>query len=178
MEQFTATLLVFLVGLLVGAASAWLLLPARRQQRHLKRERDDALEALKRYRDDVDHHFLRTAELVNQLNEAYRDVHQQLSEGARTLCSEQGRRLAAAQNRDMLADDNDTGPAVHAPLDYAPSQKGTLAEDFGLKEKEAAFDAATPDGSGADPEVAPPRDYAEGCDAQGCPPDTPTANKA
>jgi len=177
MEQFTATLLVFLVGLLVGAACAWLLMPARRQHQHLKRERDDALEALKRYRDDVDHHFLRTAELVNQLNDAYRDVHQQLSDGARTLCSEQGRRLAAAQNKDMLRDDSDAARAVHAPLDYAPSQKGTLAEDFGLKSDETPLDASAADKASADAELAPPRDYAEGCDAQGCPPDSPAAEK-
>lgn len=175
MEQFTGTLLVFLAGLLVGAVCAWLLLPARRQQQHIKRERDDALEALKRYRDDVDHHFLRTAELVNTLNDAYLDVHQQLAVGARTLCSEQGRRLAAAQNKDMLRDDSDTGRAVHAPLDYAPSQKGTLAEDFGLRKTETPADAGASQADADSAELEPPRDYAEGCDAQGCPPDNPGA---
>lgn len=177
MENLSAVLLTFAAGLLVGAAGAFLLLPARRQRKQLEQERDQALATLARHREEVDSHFLRTADLVNQLTGAYRSVHEHLSEGARTLCSEQGRRLAMAKSLDSLPgypgeQGTDKVPLAQ-PLDYAPAAQGTLAEDFGLRIKaEGPFspldDFARPRESELDDVVAPPRDYAEGCEDQGC----------
>lgn len=178
MENPAAMFLSFLLGSAVGAALIYLLLPARRQQQGLKRERDEALANLARHREEVDNHFLRTAELVNQMTASYRAVHEHLSAGARTLCSEQGRRLAMAKSLDSLpgypGDNRDAPGTVTQPLDYAPSAQGTLAEDFGLRvdKAEGPFSPVddlslnTPDETAA--QVEPPRDYAEGCEDQGC----------
>lgn len=169
MDMLLSTLLTFAVGALVGAVLVWLLSPARRQHGTISKERDEARQALSRYREEVDEHFLRTADSVNQLTSAYRSVHEQLSEGARKLCSEQGRRLALSHSLELLpADDDQVDHSVSPPLDYAPSHKGTLAEDYGHANKEKSTASET--GEQPEQDGQPPRDYAEGCDEQGCPP--------
>lgn len=167
-------ILAFVAGLTLGAALLWVFLPGRNQQKQLKRERDEATAALTQYRAEIDNHFLKTAELVNQMTSSYRAVHEHLSGGARQLCSETGRRLAASK----ALDDSFPGKAdktlAEQPLDYAPSAQGTLAEDFGLKSKKGSdpFEPVTHLTDAADPaeeaSLQPPRDYADGCEDQGC----------
>lgn len=181
MEDLAPTILPLLVGLVIGAALALLLSPARRNHRRMSRERDEALANLQRYREEVDQHFTRTAELVNNMTASYRAVHEHLSGGARSLCSENGRRLAAARSLDSLPggarDEPIPGGSVSQPLDYAPSVQGTLSEDFGLNKKtlepEGPFspvDDLTETAQVSEEEIVtePPRDYAEGCQDQGC----------
>jgi len=173
MDMLLSTLLTFAVGALIGAALTWMLSPARRQHSVISKERDEARQALSRYREEVDEHFLRTADSVNQLTSAYRSVHEQLSEGARKLCSEQGRRLALSRSLDLVGGSDDkVDPSFSPPLDYAPSHKGTLAEDYGHagKEKDEALTAYDNWEQEGQDGSQPPRDYAEGCDEQGCPP--------
>lgn len=169
MESLVSAMIGFLVGAAAGA-TAWHLMSGGSARGQLERERDEARRALERYRQEVDEHFLQTADSLGQLSQAYRTVHEQLASGARRLCSEEGKRLALARAVEVLPDDEELAESLHAPLDYAPAAKGTLAEDFGLNDTDelARFDA---------PEVpeekvgrAPPRDYAEGCEDQGCAP--------
>lgn len=173
-------ILIFLAGGVTGALCAWLLIPARRQTAQLRQERDAAKAELQHHREEVDEHFLRTAELVNSMTQSYRQVHEHLSDGARKLCSDEGRRLARSKSLEPLPSAA-AGLPTEAPLDYAPSHKGTLSEDFGL-DKQAGDTAFSPVETGSDAAsesedpVAPPRDYAEECDAQGCPPE-PTVSK-
>ncbi len=185
MDNLAIILLVFAVGLLVGTGLSLALSPARRNHKRLREERDQARENLARYREEVDQHFLRTAELVNQMTATYRSVHEHLSTGARQLCSEEGRRQAVTRSLDRPAEGEDQGTAtspeqVHQPLDYAPSAKGTLSEEFGLRREYQAEGPFTPvddllaarEEPQPEPEnVEPPRDYAEDCEDQGCPPD-------
>ena len=183
MDDFGITLVVFFVGLAAGAGISLVLAPARRQYNKLRRERDEAMASLDSYRNEVDRHFLKTAELVNQLTESYRSVHEHLSGGARQLCSEEGRRQAVTRSLDRpRGEDSASQPApeeVDQPLDYAPSAKGTLSEEFGLRREYHAEGPFTPVddllATTEEPEpqpdsVEPPRDYAEGCEEQGCPP--------
>ena len=75
-----------------------------------------------------------------------------------------------AAHFDLLPDnDEQIGEEVSAPLDYAPSHKGTLAENYGLRRKDEDFDPM--ETTVADDMLNPPRDYADGCGEQGCPPD-------
>lgn len=187
METPAAMFVPFLIGGALGAMLMYLLLPARRKHRELKRERDEARANLARHREEVDHHFLRTAELVNQMTASYRAVHEHLSAGARTLCSEQGRRLAMAKSLDSLpgypGSEQESAAAISQPLDYAPSAQGTLAEDFGLRDAptEGPFspvdDLALAPQDDAPEQMEPPRDYAEGCEDQGCSTDEDAAIK-
>ncbi|EKF74193.1 hypothetical protein A11A3_10252 [Alcanivorax hongdengensis A-11-3] len=168
MDVLTTGVLCFAAGVIIGAGLLFWLLPARRQAGQLMRDRDEARQALNHYRDQVDDHFLRTAELVNDMTQAYRSVHEHLSMGAKALCSEGGRQRAAAKSLDAVPDEQES--PLSQPLDYAPKAKGTLSEHFGLNKPDdgpfAPVDVAetgTPDRM-----VEPPRDYAEGCDDQGC----------
>lgn len=172
MSSLVTTLLILLAGVVTGAALAWLFLPYRRNWAALEKERDTAVQALNRYREDVDHHFLHTADLVNNLNRAYRSLHEQLADGARQLCSEQARRIAMAKTFDLLPDsDEQIGEEVSPPLDYAPRHQGTLAEHYGLRRHTPDEDFDPQETTVADDLLNPPRDYADGCGEQGCPPD-------
>ena len=133
MDMLTTHLLSFLAGLVAGAGVLYWLLPARRQGSQLIRERDEARNALNHYH---------------------------LSQGAHGLCSEAGRRKAAAKNLDA-AFEPDT-PASQ-PLDYAPKAQGTLSEDFGLGKKKAdgPYSPVGRDEDEPAAVVAPPRDYAD-----------------
>ena len=165
MDMLTTGVLCFAAGVVVGAGLLFWLLPARRQAGQLIRDRDEARQALNHYRDKVDDHFLQTADLVNDMTQAYRSVHEHLSKGAQVLCSEVGRKRAVAKSLDSAPDKENSEPMA-PPLDYAPSAKGTLSEDFGLQQKPtgpfAPMDVA--DNPIPDTVVEPPRDYAEGDD--------------
>ena len=165
MDMLTTGVLCFAAGVVVGAGLLFWLLPARRQAGQLIRDRDEARQALNHYRDKVDDHFLQPADLVNDMTQAYRSVHEHLSKGAQVLCSEVGRKRAVAKSLDSAPDKENSEPMA-PPLDYAPSAKGTLSEDFGLQQKPtgpfAPVDVA--DNPIPDTVVEPPRDYAEGDD--------------
>ena len=183
MTESAIMIAVFALGLALGVTVAWLLLPASRQSRNLHDELKEAKAALKNYRADVDSHFLATAELVNNMTQSYLAVHEHLSDGARQLCSEQGRRQAIAKSLEQSPPSGqDFGRAAHAPLDYAPSHKGTLAEDYGLHPQPPSSFVPLKDTAALDADdddsVAPPRDYADGCDAQGCPEDETRAARS
>lgn len=166
--------LLFVGGALLGFLVAYIAFAGPRSQRVLKKERDDAINQFKAHQEKVDQHFLRTAELVNQLTFSYRAVHEQLSEGARSLCTKHGRNLAMSSAMDNLPGyPGERPPApVQQPLDYAPAAQGTLAEDFGLTEEPAKAPLFTPvDAFTLKPTREPsgieqPLDYAEETNAK------------
>lgn len=160
MDTLTTHLLTFLAGLIAGAGLLYWLMPARRQASQVIRERDDARNALNHYRDQVDRHFLETADLINELTHSYRTVHQHLSRGAHDLCSETGRKKAAAKSLDATYEPE---APLSQPLDYAPKAQGTLSEDFGLQKKaDGPFSPVNVDEDNSPSTVMePPRDYAD-----------------
>ena len=102
------------------------------------------------YQHEVTDHFSETAELLNQLTNSYKDVHNHLAKGAATLCQGEGPvslgRLesgrSSAEIPAHLAD-------IQPPLDYAPKtspdEKGMLNEEFGLDRQPLATESADPD---------------------------------
>jgi len=177
MSSTMQMILLFCAGLVCGTALAYVFLPARRKSKDLQQERDQAITALKRHQEKVDRHFLRTAELVNQLTVSYRAVHEQLSEGARSLCTQEGRDLAMSQHLDTLPGYPGQQPNTpQQPLDYAPAAQGTLDETYGFEEPAEPAELFSPvDDIGQPTKEAPvlsepPRDYADGCTDQGCTP--------
>lgn len=121
--------LVALVGLAVGGLAGYFL--ARRfgdsEQRAatLQQELDRARDDHAAYRRDVSEHFAKTAVAVNQLTESYRDVHQQLSEGARALCDNAAAETALAFDQSRLIDapvaESSASPGAAEPVDEAPA---------------------------------------------------------
>lgn len=115
----------------------------------LEHEIDDLNVEYEKYKENVGAHFARTAELVNQLTESYRDVHAHLATGAQNLCEDNDslrRQLESSLANRLIETEEEvptTEPAdaaahpVEPPRDYAPKadpdDSGTLSEDFGLR---------------------------------------------
>ena len=119
MSSFAHTLITLIGGGLIGGLLVWLLLPARRNLHRLEQEKEQAQAELRDYRNEVDRHFVRTAELVNDMTQAYRAVHEQLAQGAVTLCSEDSKRLVISKTQTALSTlaDNSKVYDVKQPLD-------------------------------------------------------------
>ena len=130
-------------ALLVGAVSA--LLAYRhwsadsRKQRELQNSLDLLTQQQREYRGQVMQHFSDTATLLNKLTESYRDVHNQLASGARTLTDGHPTTLLQPlpEPESTAAGDPASPVSVRQPLDYAPKsypyERGMLNEEFGLE---------------------------------------------
>lgn len=146
-------LLVFVLGIGAGILYAKKQVPDQRVK-ELETLLHDLQGRHERYQRDVSDHFEQTATLVNELTQRYRDVHEHLVQGARTLCDDPKRHRDENPAHSFSSLE---GPAITAnapvyapysrledhelatfepPRDYAtkhPSDKGTLDERFGFK---------------------------------------------
>lgn len=83
-------LVFFAAGCITGGIVLSIILsPSRRRNEETVAELDKTEHEFTAYREDVDRHFTKTAELVNAMTESYRAVYQHLSEGAQNLCDEE-----------------------------------------------------------------------------------------
>ncbi|ANG62066.1 hypothetical protein A8C75_05870 [Marinobacterium aestuarii] len=138
-----------LIGYLLGRSGS-----DAGQRQTLNNQLDEAKAELATYKQDVTDHFEKTAALVNQLTNTYKDVHQHLASGAQTLCDDDAASLAlneSMQAKLTAAPDapipvvTDVVPNAEAekvpepPRDYAAkssNEKGTLSETFGLEDED------------------------------------------
>lgn len=142
MYSLTTLIVTGLIGLLVGASLGALVLYIFRQQllgQDLEQRLHQAESELQAYQRNVAEHFAQTSSLVNNLTQAYRDVHEHLANGALKLAT-------PAISRQIIdsANASDTGnkaylgeQTIAPPRDWAPKSpgsKGTLSEDFGLRD--------------------------------------------
>ena len=142
--------LLYLIVLVVGAFGGFVLARARNPDNRV-RELEDHLRSLQAkfdaYQESVTQHFVSTAQLANVVTQSYRELHDHLQQGARTLCAEARRhgssnpaeafeRLDAPRAlQGTLAED--ATYTVEPPRDYAtkkPLERGTLDEGFGFRE--------------------------------------------
>ncbi|MCP8687916.1 YhcB family protein [Marinobacterium sedimentorum] len=135
-----------LIGYLLGRSGS-----DAGQRQTLNNQLDEAKAELATYKQEVTDHFEKTATLVNQLTNTYKDVHQHLASGAQTLCDDDAASLAlneSMQAKLTAAPEapipvvTDVVPNVEAekvpepPRDYAAkssNEKGTLSEAYGLE---------------------------------------------
>jgi len=137
---WVAATLAFLAGIGIGTLLALWLTPAQKRSRDLARLLDEKTEELKSYQQEVTGHFAKTASLLGDLANSYRDVHNHLAQGAQQLCPAQ---LGARPILARLGDEDDKPEIkiqVTPPLDYAPRssnpyKEGTLSETYGLEKK-------------------------------------------
>ena len=157
--------IIGIVTLAVGALIGYLLGrsgDSSGKQQQLIDQLNESQRELSEYKEQVNGHFEKTAELVNNLTESYKEVHQHLAQGSEALClgehnpvkldTETAPRIE--DNPDQSEDDiptvteqvtaeTATEEAVQPPLDYAPKkpdEEGTLSETYGIK-KEANDDS-------------------------------------
>ena len=130
-----ATLIIGLIlGLLLGRRMS----PGGQKYRETELKLDQVLQDKKAYEDDVVAHFSDTAQLLNQLTDSYKNVHNHLASGAANLCQGQGPvSLERGDNRPDASEIPAHLADIQAPLDYAPKtspeQPGMLNETFGLE---------------------------------------------
>jgi len=148
--------IIGIVALAIGAVIGYLLGRSggdNSQQEQLTKQLEETQQELNGYKEQVNTHFARTAELVNNLTESYKEVHQHLASSAQSLCKDG----AAAQSLEAslqprleeketvevptvteAVPNAETDNIPEPPRDYAPKkadEEGTLSETYGLQEK-------------------------------------------
>ena len=123
------------IGVLVGRSGQGATLRQRRAEQQIEELRSE----FTRYQAQVNEHFMESAHLLRRFNDAYRDVNQHMARGANRLCNDEDWMDQIGQDSSgRLEHGNDE--ASEPPRDYAPKDdpedKGTLAEDYGLKKGE------------------------------------------
>jgi hypothetical protein len=105
----------------------------------LSRQLDETHAEYAHYQDQVDRHFHKTAELINNLTHTYSDMHQHLSDGAQRLSKRTLAKTSIDQNflhnssQAPILVSNSTN-ATEPPKDYAPKpadEPGALDESYG-----------------------------------------------
>ncbi|MFC3283590.1 YhcB family protein [Litchfieldella rifensis] len=122
-----------LAGIGIGALGYHLLnANVARNQKVRQRLAETELE-LSQVRDALNDHFARAADLIGNIQRQSQELEQQLAHGADRLCDDLQikRRLGSAPQDD--SDSAAESPAM--PRDYADGDRGTLAEDFGLRRR-------------------------------------------
>ena len=148
MHSTSVLILVGIVGLALGALLAFLATRSRQgidRTQELELRLKEANTKLEDFQLEVNEHFDQTSQLVHNLTQSYREVHEYLANSAMRLSSQDiGRQMLEAGSGQLS--DNDEHLSVLPPRDWAPKEpgaKGTLSEDFGL-EKEATAPVPAP----------------------------------
>jgi uncharacterized membrane-anchored protein YhcB (DUF1043 family) len=137
-ELILAAVGCFILGGVAGLVFGNSKQDANRKNKDLEKELADSQAQLRGYQQQVNDHFQKTADLVRELNESYRSVHQHLAQGAHQLAHMNPSvylSLIGGKSEDELTEEELA--SIHQPLDYSPkkspNEKGMLQEDFGLE---------------------------------------------
>ncbi len=145
--------LLYVLVFAIGVAAGYFLQFYRNSDNRV-RELEDHLKSLQgkyeSYQETVTAHFSQSAQLVNNLTNAYREVHEHLQTGANELCADNKRHTSSnpanaflglatpkdAYPQPALLNDDKFLSAIEPPRDYAPKNphdKGMLDEEYGLR---------------------------------------------
>ena len=131
----TAVLAAAILGAFIGFFISQKTGASLENQRQMENQFKDMQQQQENYQQEVSEHFVETAELLNQLTNSYRDVHNHLAKGAQKLAGDH-----INTDLELLPDGNSTTKPVELnpeniapPLDYAPhSPDQTDSSDKGL----------------------------------------------
>lgn len=138
--------------LIVGAGLGFFVLPRFKTEQQSRAALEKQINEMHKqqldYQGQVSSHFDRTAELLNDLAESYRSVHNHIAQGAQDL---HGTGISPLQplpeGRPVLEGKPGKEQLSQQPLDYAPRQPGSpgaLHEEFGLEKTHREEKAPTP----------------------------------
>lgn len=122
----------FLTGVLIGMAYGRSETTSTQRVRALEAQLRQQQQELEKYRAQVAHHFMQTADLLHTLTANYRAVYEHLADGAQTLCAGQVRSLTPAALRERLLSNysqaqergaTNAHPAAHHATDATPSHE-------------------------------------------------------
>ncbi|WP_370981397.1 YhcB family protein [Agaribacterium sp. ZY112] len=140
--------IVFCLGGLLGAIISRSIFPPE-QQKQLEENLNNSRKELDQYQRDVAQHFAETAQLVNNLTQSYKSVHDHLATGALQLTNaEITQSMLSAGDESLGLDTPEQLEEQHIepPRDWAPKpagQTGTLSEEYGLEQFENEIPKAT-----------------------------------
>lgn len=143
MYSLNTLIVTGLLCLLTGGGIVGFILYAFRAQllgRDLEQRLHHAETSLQSYQRDVAEHFTQTSQLVNNLTQSYRDVHEHLANGALKLATPAiSRQILDSASTGLNSDTKSyiSGQQIEPPRDWAPKPpgaKGTLSEDYGLRD--------------------------------------------
>ncbi len=141
-----------LIGTGIGVFFSRIFTPDKRKSRELEKELQEANASLKNYQQEVSEHYVKTAKLVEDLTDSYRNVHNHLAEGAATLLTTRGaaplmKTIPSREQIEAISELPGKGKVL-PPLDYAPKrspgEKGMLDESFGLDKENKAKSPENP----------------------------------
>ena len=149
----TITIVAFVGGIILGALGCFLVMTRTRAQGNMEQQLRELQEEFTAYRENVNTHFNKTAEMMNTLTENYLTVQKHLEDAADTFAEppksfqlqsalenkktpfvslEAKQKPTEEETPDAQFDETD----MKQPRDYAPKgdtkEKGTLSEEFGL----------------------------------------------
>ncbi|MCO1333711.1 DUF1043 family protein [Microbulbifer sp. OS29] len=142
MHSTSVLILVGALGMTLGAFLAFLAVRGRtsvERSEELEQRLREANNKIEDFQLQVNEHFDQTSQLVHNLTESYKEVHEYLSNSALRLSSQDIGRQMLKAGSGKLKDNDEKLQDIEPPRDWAPREpgaKGTLAEDYGL-EKEA-----------------------------------------
>lgn len=122
----------FLAGIGIGALGYHLLnANVARNQKVRQRLAETELE-LSQVKDALNDHFAKAADLVTSIQRQSHELEHQLAQGADRLCDDlQLRRRLTGNGETDSADQTELPPM---PRDYADGNRGTLSENYGLRQ--------------------------------------------
>ncbi|MBX2809271.1 MAG: DUF1043 family protein [Cellvibrionaceae bacterium] len=135
----TVAVIALAGGFILGALSTRVFSADRKRSQRLESRLQQADTTLQNYQQQVTQHFSETANLVNNLTQSYKEVHQHLANNALKLANVDISRQLVSNRIDQEAFDNDSAPEedFQPPKDWAPKsgdQEGLLSESYGLND--------------------------------------------
>lgn len=136
------------VGCVIGVLLTRSFHPQEKYNRDLEQRLQQAEEKMSDYQQEVTEHFAQTSQLVNNLTQSYKDVHEYLANSALKLTTADiSRQLSQAGKGKLLTESTETAEEnFEPPRDWAPKQPGStgaLSEEYGLKEEHENLEPAT-----------------------------------
>lgn len=111
------SIITFAFGLGIGFLAAYLVIPRRGRIQELERELETAQAANKDYRDKVNQHFQKTAELFEDMTDRYRAVYRHMANSAQVLCEQQPPALQLDPTGRARLPDRDAAENESAPTE-------------------------------------------------------------
>lgn len=137
------SIITFAFGLGIGFLAAYLVIPRSGRIQDLERDLESAQTAHKDYRDKVNQHFQKTAELFEDMTDRYRAVYRHMANSAQVLCEQQPPALQLdPTGRARLAE---TGTTTAAPTGSETAGPQAAADTQDLPGRGTATDAVDDD---------------------------------
>lgn len=143
MYSLTTLIVISLFSLVIGGTLGAFILYSLRGKilaQELEMRANTAESELSAYQQEVASHFAQTSELINDLTQAYKNVHEHLATGALKLATPAiSRQILDSANlsgtNSLASNYSSANGIIEPPRDWAPKApgaKGTLSEDYGL----------------------------------------------